>query len=358
MKHSSVSSGSFQLGELALARYFHEPVRIEGHEPAALIEKLRRLYVIRRAEQKIADMVGSRRVVCPCHLSVGQESIAVGVAEALRATDRAFSTHRGHAHYLAMGCDLYQLFAEVQGHVDGCSRGMGGSQHLYGADHGFVGSVPIVAGTISLAVGAGLAAKMDAKPSLDVGVAFFGDGACEEGALHESLNLAANYQVPVLFVCENNLFASHLHVSLRQPRDSMARFAEAAAMKHMTVDGNDLTAVMRAARELTEHCRSGRGPAFLEAVTYRWLGHVGHREDMDVGVSRKEDLTVWKMRDPINRLFFGLRSAGHMNDREFMAMKSEVDQLIEETWNRSTRSSFPPNSALMDCVYSEKGGAR
>jgi TPP-dependent pyruvate/acetoin dehydrogenase alpha subunit len=356
--HTHQSQDTFRLGHLALAAHHRAPINIDGHDPGVLIPKLRHLYLIRKAEQHIASLVGDQTVACPCHLSVGQEAVAVGVAHALRATDRAFSTHRGHAHYLAMGCDLYQLFAEVQGRYEGCSRGMGGSQHLYGADKGFIGSVPIVAGTIALAVGAALAAKMDAKKSLDVGVCFFGDGACEEGALHESLNLAANYQLPALFVCENNLFASHLHVSLRQPKDSMARFAEAAAIKHLTVDGNDLTAVMQASQELTEHCRSGRGPAFLEAVTYRWLGHVGHRDDMDVGVRRKEDLGEWKQRDPINRLFISLQAKGHLSESEWNSIKTEVDRQVEETWNKSTKSPYPNAETLMSCVYADKGGRR
>src|SRR5690606_8272404 len=159
----------------------------------------------------------------------------------------------------------------------GCSKGMGGSMHLYAKEHGFWGSVPIVGATISMAVGAGLAAQMD-KPDrkdMDVGVAYFGDGAAEEGVLHESLNFAAKFKVPVIFVCENNLFSSHLHILLRQPKDKVARYAESHDVNVEVVDGNDIEAVSKAAKRLVDAARNGEGPGFLEAVTYRWRGHVG-----------------------------------------------------------------------------------
>jgi pyruvate dehydrogenase E1 component alpha subunit len=190
--------------------------------------------------------------------------------------------------------------AEVQGKQTGASRGMGGSMHLIDRERGLYGTVPIVGGTIPIAVGAALAAKKDGKGA--VAVSFFGDGATEEGVFHESVNLAAVLGLPVLFLCENNLFSSHLHIDARQPSDSVARFAEANRVPWQLVDGNDIVGCTNAVAEAVEPMRSGGGPRFIEAVTYRWRGHVGPREDEDVGVRRGEDLPLWKKRDPIRRL--------------------------------------------------------
>ena len=279
------------LGALADSRHFHAPLALDESDVADAAMALRTMLRIRRAEERIADNVATGVIRCPCHLAIGQEAAAVGVARQLRTTDRAFGAHRSHAHFLAMGGSLEGLFAEVLGRDTGVSRGMGGSMHIRAQEVGFYGSVPIVGATIPIAVGAGLAAKMDRKG--DVAVAFFGDGATEEGSFHESMNMAAVMGLPVLFVCENNLFASHLHISLRQPRDRIARFAEAHGVDSATVDGNDVVAVRRALEAPMRTWRAGRGgPFFLEAVTYRWRGHVGHREDLDVGVSRKDDLEI------------------------------------------------------------------
>ena len=187
--------------------------------------------------------------------------------------------------------------------------------HLYGPQVGFLGSVPIVGASVPIAVGAALAAKMDGKG--DVAVSYFGDGAVEEGSVQESLNLAAIMKLPVLFVCENNLFASHMHIRLRQVGDSTARFAQAHGIPATVVDGNDVVAVAAAAGEMIQRARSGEGPAYLEAVTYRWRGHVGPREDMDVGVKRSQDLVLWKGRDPIGRLAVALQMTGALSAERY-----------------------------------------
>jgi pyruvate dehydrogenase E1 component alpha subunit len=194
--------------------------------------------------------------------------------------------------------DFYKLFAEVLGKVTGFSKGMGGSMHLYDQPNGFYGSVPIVAGTISLAVGAAMAAKMQGTD--DVGVAYIGDGAVEEGVVHESFNLAKIQNAPMLFVIENNLFASHMHISLRQPSDMISRFAIANEIPHKVIDGNDVVEVFNSAKELISDMRAGKGPRFLELVTYRWYGHVDWRDDVDVGVERSlDDIDNWISSLPI-----------------------------------------------------------
>ena len=309
------------------------------------------MLMICAVEEKIGDMVTAGAIKCPCHLGIGQEAIAVGVSTHLRKTDRIFGTHRSHSHYLALGGDVYALLAEVLGKDDGCSRGMGGSMHLHDARNGFKGSVPIVAGTVPLAVGASLAAKMDRQG--DIAVVYFGDGAAEEGAIHESLNLASLLKLPILFVCENNLFSSHLHISQRQSQTSIARFAAAHGIAYDILDGNDVVAVARSTEQFTLAARAGRGPGFLEAVTYRWRGHVGPSEDIDVGVNRSGDLALWKKRGPIGRLAEALQAVGHLSRTRFERMHSEVVEAVNDSWRRAEKAPFPPASALLDHVYAE-----
>ena len=339
----------FELGGLADPLKFTDKLNIAECDPIVLKAQLRMMLLIRRVEEKLGDMVTSGKIACPCHLGIGQEAIAVGVSEHLRSSDRIFGAHRSHAHFLALGCDVYALLAETLGRQDGCSRGMGGSMHLYGKQHGFVGSVPIVGGTVSLAVGAALAAKKDGKGG--VAVVYFGDGAAEEGIIHESLNLASVFKLPILFVCENNLFSSHLHISLRQPANQISRYGQAHCMPAETIDGNDVVTVSAVTQRLVERMRDGEGPAFLEAITYRWRGHVGAREDNDVGVNRASDLALWKARDPVQRLLEALMEAGHLNEATLRTLDEQVCIRVEQEWQRAEQAPFPQATALLDLVY-------
>jgi acetoin:2,6-dichlorophenolindophenol oxidoreductase subunit alpha len=339
------------LGNIADPLQYRNTLDVSGIDPATLRAHLRMMLVIRRAEEKIGDGVTAGDVVCPCHLGIGQEAIGVGVSAHLKKSDRVFGTHRSHAHYLAMGGSLYELFAEILGKQDGCSKGMGGSMHLQDVKNGFVGSVPIVAGTVPLAVGAALAVKKDGAEA--VAVAYFGDGAAEEGCIHESLNLAAVLNLPVLFVCENNLFSSHLHISLRQPGNRVSRYADAHAVRAEVIDGNDVVAVSMAAHRMLSAMRAGEGPAFLEAVTYRWRGHVGPREDNDVGVNRGAELALWKQRDPVRRLFDALKSTNCMGDGDLEHMDAAVTAEVAQAWARAKQAPYPEDSALLDLVYAQ-----
>ena len=288
-------------------------------------------------------------------MGVGQEGIAVGVSRFLRSSDRVFGAHRSHPHVLALGSSIHRLFAEILGKDTGLSRGMGGSMHLWDEPHGFYGSVPIVAGTVPLAVGAGLAAKLQGTD--DIGVSYFGDGAVEEGVVQESLNLASILKVPVLFVAENNLFASHMHIGLRQPFNATARFAVAHGIPCEVVDGNDVTAVGDAAERLVDRARRGEGPGFLEAVTFRWLGHVDWRDDVDVGVERSaDDLALWRERDPIARLRGAMEAAGQWSVDQQESLTSEMDREIVVAWDQAMADPWPEDSALLDRVYAKRGG--
>ncbi len=344
------------LGGLADPGRFSEPLEIAGNDAGTLLEYLRSMQLIRCAEELIGEMVTEGVAKTPCHLGIGQEAVAVGVASGLNATDRVFGNHRSHSQFLALGGDVYSLIAEVLGKADGASNGMGGSMHLYGASVGFQGSVPLVGATIPIAVGAALAAKMGGGQ--EVAVAFFGDGACEEGVFHESLNLASVYELPILFVVENNLFSSHLDIQLRQPSDSVARFAEAHRIQSRIVDGNDVVRVSAAAGELISRARAGGGPGFLEAVTYRLRGHVGPNEDIDVGVHRKmQDVNAWKQRCPIKRLHAAMAGAGLITPDEFDEQSRGVMSEVRSAVDRARAAPYPDKSTLLDLVYSTRARA-
>jgi len=327
-----------------------DALNLTGVDSDTLKACLKSMCRIRKVEQKLAEARRDQLIGGPVHLGVGQEAVAVGVSTELRPTDRIFGTHRSHSHLLAMGSSLHGLFAEVLGKNAGLSRGMGGSMHLWDRPRGFYGSVPIVAGTVSLAVGAAMAAKMQGTD--DIGVAYFGDGAIEEGVVHESLNLAKISNAPVLFVCENNLFASHMHISLRQPKASTARFAVANDLPYRVVDGNDVLAVAKAASELVAAARLGEGPGFLEAVTFRWYGHVDWREDIDVGVHRSVDeLQAWRARDPIKRLRDAMVAIGLWSEKQESELDVELVSEVNHAWEQAMRDPYPDAEALLDRVY-------
>ena len=339
------------LGTLESPTNCHEPICISGVAESQLKHYLESMLHIRKAEQKLAEKKRDGFIGGPVHLGVGQEAIAVGVSASLRKTDYVFGAHRSHSHLLALGSSLHGLFAEVLGKDTGHSRGMGGSMHLWDESCGFYGSVPIMAGTVPLAVGAGLSAKL--KGSDSIAVAYLGDGAVEEGIVNESLNLAKILNAPVLFVVENNLFASHMHISLRQPLSATSRFAEANAIPSIILDGNDVVSVAKTAAEKISQIRSGGGPAFLELVTYRWYGHVDWREDIDVGVHRSNaDLENWRARDPIKRLVESMIKQSLCTQEEIYALEARLDREVETTWGQAMEDPYPKNEALLDRVYS------
>lgn len=339
-----------ELRRLTDPEFFHGPLELNGLGAEQCHTFLGMMELIRRVEQKLAIGRRDGLIGGPVHLGVGQEAVAVGVSAQLRNTDRVFGAHRSHSHLLSLGASVHQLFAEVLGKDTGVSKGMGGSMHLWDQALGFYGSVPIVSGTVPLAVGAGLAAKM--QKTGDISVAYFGDGAVEEGVVHESLNLARMLDIPILFVVENNFFASHMHISQRQPSASTCRFAEANHIPYRLVDGNDVVAVARASEELIADARAGRGPGFLEAITFRWFGHVDWREDIDVGVNRSVDeLEKWRARDPIARLRMAMMAANIWSEVQNKDLIGIIDNKIEIAWKRAMSDAYPSSSALLNRVY-------
>ena len=320
-------------------------MNLSANSPTQLLSSM---MLIRAAELKISIEAKKQTFKTPIHLAIGQEAVAVGVAMALKNSDTVFGNHRSHGHYLATGGELTSLFSEILGNADGCSGGRGGSMHITSRKTGFMGSMPIVGGTIPVSLGAALAHKRSG--SKGVSVVFFGDGAAEEGVFHESLNLAAIMSLPILFVCENNLFSSHLHISERQKSRTIQRFAEAHQIESHEVDGNDVRKVSEMSNKLIEFMRSESKPAFIEAMTYRLFGHVGPEIDEEIGFERERDLKTWRKRDPIERELNDLFREGILNRETFATLSEEINQFVIDCWERARRGVKPDESTLLKNV--------
>lgn len=318
-----------------------------------LLQMYQTMIRIRIFEERIAELIEAGEIKAPCHLYIGQEAVAVGVCTALEREDYVWGGHRSHGHYLAKGGDLEAMMAEIHGKATGCSKGRGGSMHVVAPYCGILGTVPLVAATIPLAVGAGLASKL--RGDGRVSVSFFGDGATEEGHFHESINLAAVYRLPVVFVCENNFYSSHMSLLERRTQDNIVQAAEAHGIFGVRIDGNDVLAIYRATVEAVARARSGGGPTLLECRTYRWRGHVGPSWDMDVGVKRKDELKDWLPRDPVKRLREYLLGMG-LAHLTFDEMEREVRSEVEAAVEFARESPYPDSSDLLAHLFVSENG--
>jgi TPP-dependent pyruvate/acetoin dehydrogenase alpha subunit len=310
-------------------------------------EDVRRLYRamkrIRRVEEEIARLYPSDKIKSPVHLSIGQESVAVGICDPLRGDDVVSGTYRGHAAYLAKGGSLPALMAELYGKVDGCAAGKGGSMHIIDMEHFILGTSAVVGSTIPVAVGYALAMKREGQGR--VVACFFGDGATEEGVFAESLNFAALKHLPVLFICENNQYAIHTHTSRRWATDQLcARVATYGIPAEQVADG-DVLAIRERASKAYAAMRAGGGPAFLECRTYRWREHVGPGEDYDAGYRRRAELEEWQRRDQIARL------AAMLAPAERGAVDAAVEAEVAAAVDFAEKSPFPPVEQLKTDVF-------
>lgn len=306
--------------------------------PIPLHDLLRTMVLLRRFEEKIVEVYGRQDMKTPVHLYIGQEAVAAGVCAHLRPEDYLFSTHRNHGHCLAKGADPEVLYSEFYGRAAGCCHGLGGSMHSAFPALGILGTSAIVGGGIPHGVGTALASKLCGDGR--VSVVFFGDGASEEGVFHESLNFAQLKRLPVLFVCENNGYATASPLSNRQPSGDISRLAAAHGMPAQRLDGNDVEAVYRAAESAVDLLRRGEGPAFLEAVTYRWKGHVGPEEDWEKGARPRAELEEWKTRCPLERLVRRLEAEG-LPRADYERLVAETDARLTAALERARAAAFP-----------------
>ena len=317
--------------------------------PETLIRLYETMLKMRLVEERLADALLDGEIRCPVHLYTGEEAVATGVCAHLNESDYVFGTHRSHGHYLAKGGDLKAMMAEIYGRVTGCAQGRGGSMHLVDPELGIF-ATPIVGSTIATAVGTALASSMRGDGA--VSVAFFGDGATDEGRFYESLNLAALYKLPVLFVCENNFYSTHMPLKARQPADNIYERAEMFAMPGVRVDGNDVCEVYRVAGEAVERARGG--PTLIECRTYRWRGHVGPHYDLDKGLRSPEEFEAWKARCPVKRLEQTLLAEGIVTDDFLTSIYQKIERGVEEAIAFAKASPMPEATDLLRHVHNEE----
>jgi 2-oxoisovalerate dehydrogenase E1 component len=322
-------------------------------DKARLLALYRQMQLIRQCEEDLAKSHQRGLIHGACHTYVGQEAIAAGVCAHLGREDVVFSTHRGHGHALAKGVTPRQLMAELFGRATGCSQGRGGSMHLFAPEVGLMGTSGIVGPCILQAVGAGYSFKLLRTDR--VGVAFFGDGAVNNGAFHEGLNMASIWRLPVLFVCENNQFATEVPFRYAAGNPSVATRAAAYGLTGVEVDGNDVLEIHRVAGEMVGRARSGGGPSLLECLTYRTRPHA---EGMgDFTYRSHEEVEHWKLLDPIGRLKQHVLTAGHATEGELTAIDEEVRSMIADARQFAEQSPWPDPASVASHVYHERQAA-
>lgn len=310
-----------------------------------MIERFyRALYRIRRVEEEIAAVYPTDKIKSPVHLSIGQEAVSVGVCEALGRDDVVFGTYRSHALYLAKGGDLPKMIAELYGKLDGCAKGKGGSMHLIDVAARVMGASAVVGTTIPQAVGFAYALKLQRKDSVVVSV--FGDGAVDEGVFHESLNFAALKSLPIIFVCENNLYAIHTHQLLRQKLGNICERARIHGMPAEQIPDNDVVRIYEKMNEAVGRLRSGQpGPFFFECLTYRLKEHVGPSEDFQLGYRRREEAEPWIKTDPIKQL------GDRLDPQRRREIETAVEAEIRDAFAFAERSPFPQAAELYTDVF-------
>lgn len=311
-----------------------------------LIGLLRTMWLIRAFEEKAEELYALGKVHGTMHLSIGQEASAVGAVSALRPDDLILSTHRGHGHCIAKGADLNRMMAEFMGKETGYCRGRGGSMHIANTAGGNLGANGVVGGGLPLAVGVGLALKMQKRSQIVL--CLFGDGAANNGAFHEALNMAAIWKLPVVFLCENNQYAISLSVKKAIAIERIADRAAAYGMPGMTVDGNDVLAVHQVVSQAASRAREGAGPSLIENVTYRWRGH----SKSDANRYRpRDEIEFWKARCPIQRFTARLIADGTLTEEGAEKLRQEAYAVVEAAVAFAETSPEPPLETIEEGVY-------
>ncbi|MDI9494229.1 MAG: thiamine pyrophosphate-dependent dehydrogenase E1 component subunit alpha [Bacillota bacterium] len=307
------------------------------------------MYRMRRFEEEVFEFYKQGLMPGLAHLYIGEEAVATGVCAALNDSDFIGSTHRGHGHLLARGADIKRMMAEILGKVDGYCRGKGGSMHIMAMDKGILGANGIVGGGIPIATGAAYMAKY--KNTGQVAVSFFGDGASNEGTFHESINMAAAWDLPVIYVLENNLYGISVDIRDVTNTPNVADRAIGYGIPGVIVDGMDVTEVYEAAKAAIERARSGAGPTLIECKTYRWQGH--HVGDPATYRKRKSETEKedWMAKCPIDCLKAEMLSTKKAKASDFEAIETAVDKEIEEAVNFAKESPYPDVSEVFDDIY-------
>jgi pyruvate dehydrogenase E1 component alpha subunit len=322
------------------------------------VELLERMLLIRRFEERCAELYGASKIRGFMHLYIGEEAVAVGASAALETDDNAVATYREHGHAIARGVSAGAVMAEMYGKVEGCSSGRGGSMHLFDVGHRFYGGHGIVAGGLPVSLGLALADSLRGEPR--VTACFFGEGAMAEGEFHETMNLAALWKVPLVFCCENNLYAMGTALSRSESDVDLTVKAASYSMPSWSVDGMDVLAVREAMRRATAVARAGGGPVFLEMRTYRFRAHSMYDPEL---YRSKDEVSDWRERDPIDLFIARLRDAGLVDDEALDALEATVQDQVDEAVAFAEAGTDEPVDQLTRHVYAwtgdeSKGGVR
>ena len=321
-----------------------------GLDAAGLVGALERMLLIRHFEERTRKLFVAGRLPGFLHLYIGQEAVAVGACTALEPQDKITSNHRGHGHVIAKGGDVVRMFAELLGRETGYCHGKGGSMHIVDFAHGMLGTNGIVGGGIPIATGAAFASKFLGTRS--VALSFFGDGATNQGVLFESLNLAALWRLPVIFLCENNHWTEWSRTEDLTAGSVIGRAAP-VSVPGVSVDGNDFIAVYRAVRAAAERARAGDGPTLVEAVTYRWHGHNEGEEAFSGVYRQEEEVAAWHARDPIQRLRDQLITANLLTLSDYEALDTAQARVVEDGLRIAEAAPFPPAESALTDVFAE-----
>ena len=309
----------------------------------------KKMIEIRLFEEKIQDLYARGSIPGSVHLYIGQEAIAAGVCAHLRKEDYITSTHRGHGHLIAKGADLRYMMAELFGRKTGYCKGKGGSMHIADFDLGILGSNGIAGGGIPIAVGAGLSSKM--RGTDQVTICFFGDGASNNGTFHEGLNFASVHRLPVVFICENNLYGISVSQKQHQAIEDISIRSVAYNMPGITIDGNDVSAVYHTSGEAIQRARAGEGPTLVECKTYRWRGHYEGDPNQGRRYRTLEEIQAWMKKCPIKRFEATLVKEKVLNKKKMMEIRKEVEKKIEEAVAFANQSPFPDPNDIFEDVY-------
>ena len=308
---------------------------------------------IRMVEEAIANRYQvngkEQKMRCPIHLSIGQEILATSICDNLKVSDKLFSTHRCHAHYLAKGGSLKRMLAEIHGKQTGCTGGRGGSMHLTDPEVGMILSVPIVASVIPLAVGSALADKINRCK--DISVVIFGDACLEEGVLHESMNFASINKLPVLFICENNLYSVYTNIADRQPKRPLINLGIMHSIDSYECDGNEIDSLFNQSKSCINNIRNGLGPSLMVINTYRWLEHCGPNYDNHIGYRSESEFIEWQKKDGLKKLEIDLLKNGLIDEQILINIIKELSIEIDEAFKFAENSPYPSSEDASNFIY-------
>tara|TARA_B100000989_G_C19528998_1_gene468570 strand:+ start:2445 stop:3401 length:957 start_codon:yes stop_codon:yes gene_type:complete len=303
---------------------------------------------IRLIEEKIAEKYKENKMRCPTHLSIGQEAVSAALSILLRKKDFAVSSHRCHAHYLSKGGSLKKMIAELYGKKTGCSSGKGGSMHLIDLQCNFMGSSSIVGNSIPIGVGLGLSIKV--KKQKNLSFIFFGDGALEQGVFFEAVNFAIIKKLPVIFICENNLYSVYSPMKVRQPKRDISKMVNSLGIKSYSMDGNNALDVYKNLKKIIKKVRKSSNPIFLEFKTYRWREHCGPNIDDNLGYRTKKEILFWKKKDPLKIIE---KNLGKISSQYRLKIENKINSEINKAFKFAENSPFPNKKEYLQGVYAK-----